>query len=93
VICHTPKKNLPGGFCLAQKELAFVIFHLQKKTCLDDLSYTKRLVWMICHTQKRLAWVIYHTQKRLLGDLSYTKKELAWGFLCMTNHPDKSFCV
>jgi hypothetical protein len=84
VICHTPKKNLPGGFCLAQKELAFVIFHLQKKTCLDDLSYTKRLVWMICHTQKRLAWVIYHTQKRLLGDLSYTKKELAWGILSCT---------
>jgi hypothetical protein len=31
VICHTPKKNLPGVFCHAQKELAFVIFHLQKK--------------------------------------------------------------
>jgi hypothetical protein len=27
----TPKKNLPEVFCHAQKELAFVIFHLQKK--------------------------------------------------------------
>jgi hypothetical protein len=31
VICHTTEKNLPGVFCHAQKELAFVIFHLQKK--------------------------------------------------------------
>jgi hypothetical protein len=51
-----------------KKELAFVIFHLQKKkTYLGDLSYTKRLVWVICHTQKRLVWVIGHTQKDLPG--------------------------
>jgi hypothetical protein len=83
-LSYTKKRTCLGYFVLHKKELAFVIFHLQKKTCLDDLSYTKRLVWMICHTQKRLAWVIYHTQKRLLGDLSYTKKELAWGILSCT---------
>jgi hypothetical protein len=42
---------------MPKNELAFVIFHLQKKKlawviCLGDLSYTKRLAWVICHTQK-----------------------------------------
>jgi hypothetical protein len=68
VICHTPKKNLPGVFCHAQKELAFVIFHLQKnETYLGDWSYKKRLAWVIGHTQQKLAWVIGHAQKNLSG--------------------------
>jgi hypothetical protein len=67
---------LPGVFCHAQKELAFVIFHLQKK----DLPG-----WLVIHKKTCLGDWSY-TKKTCLGDLLYTKKTCLG---CFVIHKEK----
>jgi hypothetical protein len=82
-----------------------MIYHTQKQDLCGWFVILKRLAWVICHTQNKIGlpgWFNDKTSRQIFFEYDKTPRQVylivydkspRQVFLCMTNHPDKFFCV